>query len=173
MDELPTSGEPAAESAPAGLQDQATEYRNYLGGVARRGGIRESAIGRFIDTVRHFRLDAEAFLHELRRRALRDVDLFGISRIDQPPRPRSELATDPDRPLEEQWHGWTRAWTVRLYVHSEDPVSATFSDGEEGPEHSLATAMRFRDEKLRTPHTPRGPYTARKKRPGSSAPAGA
>ncbi len=148
-----------------------TERRNAIAGAARVAGLPEHVFGRFIDTVHAFDLDEQRLAaalaaamrtHVPAKERLTDVDLYGISRIDQKRRSGE--------------HGRTRAWTVRLFTH--DPahrVSASISDGEAGPEHSLVAAMLFRDrrEKAVTPivtRKPRGPFHTKRPRPDGSAP---
>jgi hypothetical protein len=139
--------------------------RNRLGGLARSAGLSEEGIGRFIDAVRAFGLDGARLAAALGRRRLRDVDLYGVSRLEQRPRPRSDAHTRLDVPLEQQWHGWTRTWRVRLYIRTQFRVERSFSYEPGGAEESLAEALCFRDESLRLPHLPRGPYHKKRRRP--------
>lgn len=167
------------------MYDDSKETRDHLAGLARKAGVIEGGIGRFVDTVRFFNLDPQRLLAEMRNAGLRDVDLFGISRIEQgvrPPKagdlfPEDETTPSSDEAAREEsdgdsnwagWHGENRVWTVRLYVRSENPVKGSFFDGKEGPEHALVQAMRFQRENTRGQHRPRGPFHAKRKRPGST-----
>jgi hypothetical protein len=141
------------------MYENSTAIRNRLGGLARNAGLPEPAIGRFIDTVRAFQLDGLALIDALRRTGINDVDLFGISRIDQAPR-RADSEVGDGRA-----HGRTVTWTVRLYVRTTRPIVSSFADGTEGPERALAAAIAFRDLHLRAPHHPRGPYHPKRPRP--------
>jgi hypothetical protein len=148
------------------MYDRSTATRNYLGGVARRAGFSDPAIGRFIDAVREFRLDCHSLIAALAECAVNDVDLFGISRITQLPRLAS---SDESRPC--QAHGRTFTWTVRLYVRSLDKVVGSFADTKcGGTEKALVQALAFRDRHLRSAHQPRGPYHPKRRRPAASSP---
>jgi hypothetical protein len=150
--------------------DATSNERNALGGLARSIGLEEDSIGRFIDAVREFDLDARRFAARIRAAGLGELDFFGISRLEQRPRPRLDDGTKPDVPLEEQWHGWTRTWRVRLYVLDPDlRTEESFSYSPDTAEEALVDAMVFRNRNLRKPHQPRGPYNQRRKRPSKLA----
>jgi hypothetical protein len=141
------------------MYDNSTSTRNYLGGLARGAGLSEPAIARFIDVVREFRLHGPTLIAAMEAGDVADVDLFGISRISQDPRAATLEHGDG------RAHGRTITWTVRLYTRSPHKVINSFPDGAGGAEKALVSAIKYRDLNLRTPHTARGPYHPKRRRP--------